>query len=309
MFPQRQHDSRVVYVAGSAREFPEPVREWLSQADHRAVASPNLYDALARLTGRRRPVALIVSIESVDWEEIEFFDLAARLSRETTLYVAGHEHHRAKIEAALSRGARPFSAEELAQDLSRPAPGPRPPTTRDLFAGTLQTVPERAGRPPIAGFGSDSGEPATCAPTLPAQSPIARPAQAKQPGQDRMGSTEGPIEERATPPPSVRLVTPSETEADLEPTADNEPPIPFPWTPSLDRPSRTPPAAAGKPATPAHDAQEARAKSGTEAPGLQSGPSASHPAPPSVELTPEELAALMGKPVQPRSASGQEHRL
>ena len=57
MFPSKQHDSRVVYVAGSARDFPEPVQEWLSQADHRAAASLNVYDALAGLTGRRRPVA------------------------------------------------------------------------------------------------------------------------------------------------------------------------------------------------------------------------------------------------------------
>ena len=308
MFPQKKHDVRVVYVAGSARELPEPVQEWLSQAEHRAVSSSNVYDALANLTGRRKPVALIVSIESVDWEEIEFFDLAARLSRETSIYVAGHDHHRAKIEAALSRGARPFSAEELTQDLSRPAPGPHRPTTRDLLAGTLLTVPERGGLAASAGFGPDAGAPATSAPPPPAPSTMAGPAQAEQEAPDRRGPQEAPIEEQAAPPPSVRLVQPSETEADLEPAADHEPPIPFPWAPSLNRPKRTPPTAAGKPATPAHDAQEARADSGTEAPGVQSEPSASHPAPPSVELTPEELAALIGKSAQPRSASEQEQR-
>jgi len=308
MLSLKQHDARVVYVAGSAREFPASVQEWLSLPEHRAVASSNVYDALAGLTRRRRPVAIIVSIESVDWEELDFFDLAARLSRETSIYVTGHEHDRAKIEAALSRGARPFSAEELTQDLSRPAPGPHPPKTCDLFAGTLRTAPERLEPPADGGPESDSRVPAISALSISARSRSPESARAEQPAPERMGPPEAPIEERATPPPSVRLVTPSESDVDVEPPADHEPPIPFPWAPSAARPKRTPPAAAGKHTAEAHDAREARADSGAEAPGLQSEPSAPHPAPPSVELTAEELAALMGKPVQPRSATEQEQQ-
>ena len=35
-----------MYVAGSAREFPDDVQQWLARPDHRAVAVPSVYEAL-----------------------------------------------------------------------------------------------------------------------------------------------------------------------------------------------------------------------------------------------------------------------
>jgi|GEM_PF-713371 len=106
----KQRGSRVVYVAGSARELHAEVQEWLSQADNRAVASPSIYDALALLAMGRKPTALIVSVNEVDWNEMEFFDHAVRLSPETRIYVTGHDHHHDKLEEACRRGAHRFDS-------------------------------------------------------------------------------------------------------------------------------------------------------------------------------------------------------
>ena len=130
MPPSQRRGSRVVYVAGSARELPDQVQEWLSQADTPAAASPNIYDALSLLAMGRRPAALIVYIEAVDWSEMEFFEHAARLSRETRLYVTGHDYQQAKLAEACARGARLFDPDELGDDIaSAPSDAPSPSST------------------------------------------------------------------------------------------------------------------------------------------------------------------------------------
>ena len=278
-----QRSPRVLYVAGSARELPEEVRDWLADADNRAVAAPDIYEALACLTKRPRPAALIVNIESVDWEEMEFFDLAGRLSRETTIYVTGHNYHRAKIEAALQRGAKLFNPDDLAQDLARPAPGTQRFTPGDLLAGTIDSfpqvpdrqlhitlVPEEADQPPVR------AEPGGARQT--AQRPVE--AEISLPAGD------------AADKPPVRLVTPADIEDEaLAPTDEIDTTIPFPWAPSPSRPQRTPPpiaaqSAAGQPRTP-------------PAPPPQQPAPAAAPRGTSSELTAEELAALVGRPIDP----------
>ena len=132
-----QHGSRVVYVAGPSADLPDLIQAWLNE--HPVQESKDIYDALAILTARQRPVALIVNIEAVDWHEMDFFDIAARLSRETRIYVVGQEYHRAKLDAAIASGARRFSPGDLADDLARPAPGSQRVGVRDLLAGSLRT--------------------------------------------------------------------------------------------------------------------------------------------------------------------------
>lgn len=109
----------VIYVAGSARELPAEVQDWLSRADTRAVASPHLYDMLAQLARRRKFAAIIVNVQSVDWNEMDFFDHLARLSRHTPVFVTGPHQHRAKLEAACRRGARLFDANALDEELTQ----------------------------------------------------------------------------------------------------------------------------------------------------------------------------------------------
>ena len=275
-----QRSPRVLYVAGAARELPQEVRDWLARAENRAVAAPDIYEALASLTKRQRPAALIVNIESVDWEEMEFFDLAGRLSRDMNIYVTGHDHHRAKIEAALQRGARLFSPEDLAQDLARPAPGTQRVTPGDLLAGTIGSFPQAPSRQlHITLVPEDADQPPA------AQSPVEAETSAR-------------ADETADNPP-VRLVTPADVEDDaLSPTDDFNPATPFPWAPSPNRPRRTPPpvaaqAAAGQPRTPPAE------------PPRQTPPAAA-PRGPSPELTPEELAALVGRPIDPPPAAQEQ---
>jgi hypothetical protein len=244
----RQRGSRVIYVAASARELPEDVQDWLSQGSNRAAASPNIYDALATLAvGKRPTTALIVSMAAVDWNELEFFDLVARVSRDTHVFVVGPPYEDAKIEAACARGAELFSAEKLDEALSvTEAP---PMDAEGLVAGSVAKDPQR--------------------PTA------ARPI-----------NVEPPKEEHR---PSVRLVTPSET--------DDEVTVPVPWAPSASRPQRTPPKPIEPPPIAAPDAEEERP--------VEERPRTRRP-PPQVKLTPEELAALLGRPTEGEAGAAKE---
>ena len=234
----RQRGSRVIYVAGSVREFPEEVQSWLGRAENPAGASPNIYDALALLAAGARPVAIIVSAEAVDWNELEVFDHLSQVQRTLRVYVVGQDYHEAKCEAACRRGARPFDGAAMAElsDLSRDRPVAEGPA--GLLAGSVRSTrypPEPAmPEPTLAGSGAD---------------------------------------EPAADGPPVRLVA---EEAELEEQA----PIPFPWSPSADRPQRTPPVKTRESSAPAPESSANR----RTPPG---GP---------VELDPEEVKALMGKP-------------
>ena len=227
MVASTQRGARVLYVAGSAREFPQDVQEWLGCSVNRAAASPSIYDVLATLTRRPRPVAIIISIGSVDWEEMEFFDLAMRLSRDTSIYVAGHTHHRAKIEAALQRGAKRFNDEELAQDLVRSSPASQRPTPRDLLAGTLQSFPQAPARQLHVTL-------------VPEEAPATEQNEADT-------VVEPATDDNMPDTPPVRFISPAEEDTEsLTAVDDFDRPIPFPWAPSANRPKRTPPSAHGK---------------------------------------------------------------
>lgn len=266
MHRSKRRGSRVIYVARSARELPEEVQDWLSQGGNRAASSPDIYDALALLAKGRAPVALIVSIDAVDWNEMDFFVQAARLSRETRIYVTGDDHGQGKIDAACARGARRFDPDALTDDLDAASARKETAGPGGLLAGSLRTVrpPSRAGSEP-------------------------------QP-QSEEDETEEPVaDESPSELPPVRLLTGGEEEED-----DFDAPIsvPVPWAPSPNRPKRTPP-----PSLPRKD-QAAGTGAAAPTPGQAGRPQ--QPAP--VELTPEELAALLGKPVPPGSGSAKEQR-
>ncbi len=196
-----QRGSRVIYVAASARELAQEVQDWLGQPSIRASASPDIYDTLAQLAEGKSPLALIVSMESVDWTELEFFPLVHRVCPDALIYVTGAGHQEAKMEAALARGARRFDPEVL-NELLAVAPPVRSAGPAGLLAGSLRTDIEVA----------------EAAPRLVPPEPVEAPP----------GVTPEP--ER----PPVRLVSSTETE-------EHEAAVPFPWSPASGRPRRTPP--------------------------------------------------------------------
>lgn len=116
----RQRRAPLIYIAGSARELPPSMQEWLGRADVRAVASSGIYDVLALLARRKRFQAIVVHMDAVDWSEMDFFDHAARLSQGVPIYVVGQPHHAAKLEAACRRGAQPFDVDMLSERLKYP---------------------------------------------------------------------------------------------------------------------------------------------------------------------------------------------
>ncbi|HOW69636.1 MAG TPA: hypothetical protein PKY77_03465 [Phycisphaerae bacterium] len=316
-----QHGSRVVYVAGLSAGVPDAVQVWLDE--HPTQHSPDIYDALAALTGRQRPVALIVNLEAVDWQEMDFFDVAARVSRETRVYVVGLDHHRSKIEAAVAKGARRFSSEDLAEDLARPAPGSQRAGVGDLLAGSLREATKRGVR---AAVGSrlrqtelvlvprpaegpvdersevDGGEPSTCSVKEGADL-VSPPVPVSTEAGVEAGSV--PAEPVREERPNVRLV--GLVEEARPPAKPETSATPFPWSPSPSRPKRIPPASAGN-RSPVQSAPPVDAAKSTS-PGEPGVPSAASPArlatPLPVELTADELAALMAKSSESGSTSRQ----
>lgn len=272
MPPTKQRGSKVIYVAGSARDFPDEVQEWLGQAGNRSAASPNVYDLLARLACGTRPRAIIVSIDAVDWNEMEFFRLAARLSRGAQIYVCGHEHQQDRIEAACALGAVRFDADQLKIDLSAPPQPQAGSGAGGLVAGVIgESQPETPGKLP------------------PSTAPVVEPRLRVQPIEQPV---EQPVER-----PAVRLVRDEEPEE-----AKPETRVPVPWAPAPDRPQRVPPAATGQ--SPGRGSIESGPATGTS---RAPAPASSRSEGP-IELTAEELAALIGKPIELDDNSPREQK-
>lgn len=245
----RPHGARILCVAGSEEELPEAVRRWLDQATVRTEYSTDVYDALAVLATGTRPILLIVSIDSIDWNELDFFGHVAALSRGTRIYVAAQDAGDGRVFAAGERGARLFDPLSAQADIEAVFAEAQASGPGGLLAGTLR--PSQVSRQPVN---------VPPAPTKPEQPPAPESAEAK-----------------AEEPP-IRLVTPA------EPDEGNDVEMSVPWAPHPSRPRRTPPK---PPTAPQPPADQAHSGIETEKPL------------PRVELTPDEIAALLGKPGSP----------
>lgn len=300
MFSSKPREPRIIYVAAAARELPDEVQEWLGRPENRAASSPHIYDVLAMLAGGARPAVLIVSMEAVDWSEMEFFDQVARLCRETHVYVAGHDYQAAKINAACKRGAMRFDAELIRESLSRSTGWSRGPGVSDLLAATLcQTSAPKPTPPaalrPVPAESEEPEEPAESEVFDAAEVPPELQVQVEPPAQPE--SEPEPEARPVAETPSVRLIDHTEPEPEEEPIdEETSQPIPFPWAPAINRPQRIPPkslAVTNEPVAPSPPAP---------APIAPLVPVAPTPRQP-VELTSEELAALMGRPIAPEKSA------
>ncbi|HOB74179.1 MAG TPA: hypothetical protein PKG54_06610 [Phycisphaerae bacterium] len=333
MYSSKPRGSRIIYVAASARELPEEVQQWLGRAEHRAARSPHIYDALALLAGGARPAVMIVSMQAVDWSEMAFFDLVARISRHTHIFVAGHSHDDSKLKAACKRGARLFEEESVAEALSSTANWSRPAGVADILAARLPATPPPPVSAPLfkpvrpESFEGDATEESSAeesihtgkatAGALDTLEPASEPEPADAPPvrlvdaldiaahYEDLSHDEDPDLEPHASSPGTAEPRPDDLEAPDAPAPEQpsetsysestepEQPIPFPWAPAPNRPQRIPP--------------RQRMAEG-DAPASASSVSSVDPAPPSApvpvpprpaELTAEELAALMGKPIVP----------
>lgn len=252
----RPHGARILCVAGSDGEFPEPVRRWLDQVGVRTQFSPDIYDALAVLATGTRPIVMVVSAEAVDWDEMEFFGHVLAMSRGTHIYVTTRHPEDHRVFAAAERGAKVFDSTLAQADLeaafAEPLSAGMP---AGLVAGSLR--PSEPGHAPAG----------SSAPT--AEAPPAVPSSGT---------------EAAPQGPPIRLVTSTESDE-----GENVP-VSVPWAPHPDRPRRTPP--------PSPTVSQA-------ASGRAAGPEPDRPLP-RVDLTPDEIAALLGRPApeKPRAKEG-----
>ncbi|NLX13368.1 MAG: hypothetical protein GXY44_06910 [Phycisphaerales bacterium] len=241
-------EGRFLFVAPSLNTFPETLRAWLAESGASYDISPDLYDALALLVAGHKPELLLVDIDAVDWNEMEFFHQAGPVCRTMQIFVTGPSYQQAKLETACRQGARLLDARAIAEILQKPPPPARTIGHGGLLAGSLRPVQGEADSPA----------------NLHSPTPRIKPATP-------------PIKSEPRAEPPVRLVMPSEQQ-------ENEPPIAFPWSPSPSRPKRTPPKAASA----------ANPEAGPAASPAKPPPNDSS-APPPVELTSEEINALMGR--------------
>lgn len=300
MFASKPRGPRILYIAASARELPEYVQQWLGRAEHRAASSPHIYDALALLVGGARPLIMIVSIEAVDWSEFDFFDHAIRLSPSTRIYVVGDDHNAPKLEAARKRGAKLFDEEAIREDLALSSQWSRGPGVNELLAARLGPGGRIAARPIIRPVPPEpeseaESEPAAQEPEIGLGGSAVReePDQPRGPDPAQMNSNATRFAPTTEAEPTPEMEVPA-LEA-LTGPEDDPKPIPFPWAPSPNRPQRIPP--------------RTRPENGTAAPApnwstavprpdsLPEEPARSARAGQPVELTTEELAALMGRPI------------
>ena len=287
--------SPVIYVAVSARELPGDVQDWLGRSETRAIASPHIYDLLAQLVRGKRFAAIIVSIQAVDWNEMEFFDLAARLAHHTPIYVAGLYQTRAKLEAACRRGARLFDPVGLAEASAAAAGMSALSPERIAHVPIFPPVPVAVEPPP-----TDRIEPQV-------ERVVSKEAHDVVPQGLAPEATDIPAD--AVDEPAAPTVSAIQLPAAIEPRPEvrqafrlapdsfedrEERPVVFPWTVNPNRPRRTPP----KPATSGVATPSEESPSGpADAQAGKSTPMRS------VRLTPEEIAALMEKLPRRDSAS------
>jgi hypothetical protein len=263
-----------ILVTGCAnRELPSEVKNWLRQNGERVLFSPHIYDTLAELTRGLKPRLLLVHVDALDWNELDFFTHAARLSRETRFYIIGPKHRDKKMEAACTRGARIFSPDQI---MDQPGEEIASPTQKgnagDLLAGSLQPSPQQA-------------MPNEKLQNAPQQHPVPSP-------------------QESSPKPSVRLVRPyEETVAAKQPAPEQKTPVVFPWSPAKNRPKRTPPQHQKQSSSSSEDqnnqppsqeqTQQSPPPQQQQQPSRQTPPN--KPERPPIVLTTEELEALTGQ--------------
>lgn len=266
-----------ILVTGCAnRELPPEVQSWLRQQGAHVVFAAHIYDALAELVCGRRPYMLLVHIDALDWNELDFFTHATRLSRETRIFVVGPEHRNKKMEAACARGAQIFTIEQAEEYPVPDHTAPAHKGTGDLLAGSL---------PPSNQYHTGDRERNS--------SSLHNPSETAQ---------ESPAS------PTVRLVRPYEdivTDDENQRDEQNREtaPVAFPWSPAKNRPTRTPPKQEQNSSSSEKDQKNTPASPDTQADKTEQSQPQQQPQQQPINLpghspvmlTPEELEALTGQ--------------
>ncbi len=265
---------------------------------HRIRHAADVYEALASLVTGPRPAVLALNVDDMDWDEFDFFDHLRRLAPEIRVLVTSATGDQSRLEHACHRGAELLAGFDLDAWTSGAAdvqPILQPPVERPQ----AHSAPAASVRADPTASPVSSDEEALEQDTIPFTVLLGSKPSLKTARELVAGSVQPvltPVEPPPSPPsvpatatgapaPNVRLVQAEER--------DDAPAIPFPWAPSPTRPRRTPPggstARAEEIARPGH----ARGEPGDFS---RSSPEPAGRAPINVELTREEITALLRGP-------------
>ena len=258
----------------------------------------DVYQALAALVTDPRPALLALNVDDLDWDELDFFDHVRRIAPGIRVLVTSAAGDQGRLEQACHRGAELLAGFDLdawrfvAPEVPHVQPPPAErPRTRSTSAAAVPEVPVAPPDSPDQTSLEEDTIPFTA---LLGSKPSLKTARELVAGSVQPVLT--PVEPPPSPPsvpatatgstaPNVRLV---QAEERHDASA-----IPFPWAPSPTRPKRTPPGAPPARRQEAPQPERPRGESGGTA---RPSPDVAGRAPINVELTREEIAALLRGP-------------
>ena len=148
---------RVLHVAPRQHDPARQIETALRAAGCEVVSVPDVYRALARIgrLGAEAFSAVVVCVDRLQAEELEFFQLVARHHREIPAHAYGQSHAAARLETAVDLGARRLAdPDAVAREFAArnaPAPVPvvaePPPRARPDSAGEETAGPSAAAPP------------------------------------------------------------------------------------------------------------------------------------------------------------------
>lgn len=224
---------RVLHVVEGSGTFTDELSATLSSAGVELTIVPDVYLGLARIvrSPRVRFDAAVVSLNSLEADELDFISHLQRRKDPIPVFVYGHSENAARVVEAERRGARlvhDVSAIQsaLALDVERPV---TPETTRAVAAPiqSVEAAPVLDEERRDAGVSSmpDSAAPAVREPAKPQRETVDRPEPAVLEAEERVPvpwapSSQRPVRQGPATPNNTDAPTPNEP--DGRPLLTNE---------------------------------------------------------------------------------------
>jgi hypothetical protein len=309
----------VFLVGDAASAAGKQVEAALIEAGARVARFADVYTALGALIaeGDTPPAGVVVDAAALHPLEEEFFTLARGILRgESLAVVTSNGQPTRRVEAARAAGAVVLTVDAVAEWAAELGPAPTDAATAPIESAPPEAPRDLPGREPTPEATVPEAETASDLAAEPAAAPSPEPIEwyptpEHEPPAEQSAVVPPPAapDQPTTPPPAPpphpdseapaepAIAHPPETSDDERASDEDDDLRPVvPWRPAIDRPKRTPPPARTPP--PPYGTGADAGPPGASAPESGIANEAS-PDPQRVELSREELDALLGLPKDP----------